>query len=596
MKKILALLLALVMVLGMVACGGETASSAPAETESAAAQSEAAAEAPADDQPAAEGEGPIADDNAVEAEASVPAEEEVVEDDGLITTDYTYELPLFEEGEFTFSMWVSFSDNMSTFMPNQFQDNLGYKKAAEMTGVEVDIESVSTEANSEQFNLRVASGDLPNVITNVAQLWTTSWDSAIEEEVFIDLEEFIPMMPAYMECYEQLDAQTKADLHTDNGYMPKLISINNYPSGATEGAFVRTDYLEEVGMEIPETYEELDAVLRAFQSELGLTEPLMAVSGLVHTSNALVSGFGVWGGFSTFPFNADPYYCVDGEVKYGIVEPGYKEYMEMFVGYYQDGIISPDFISKNTNPMDFIGTISSGTTGVFFGETNMIPNYIEQGQSIDPDFAIAPLAPITKTAGETTHFGTAKSPISGRLAGIAISTADCDLEKLATYLDFFFTYEGSLLTAMGVEGNEDGSYIFDEEGKLQYSDNYNNSDLSEMEKPTYFIYSVLPMLCPETPSSFTMDLQFECAPTWDKNADSAWQMPGVSLTADENDEYNTIYADIRTMVEENLSKFAVGDRPMSEWDQFIQDLYDLGLEDCIAIQQDAVDRYYDRVA
>ncbi len=46
----------------------------------------------------------------------------------------------------------------------------------------------------------------------------------------------------------------------------------------------------------------------------------------------------------------------------------------MFHKYYEDGIISPDFISKNSNPMEFVGTIASGTTGVFFGETNMVPN------------------------------------------------------------------------------------------------------------------------------------------------------------------------------------------------------------------------------
>ena len=71
-------------------------------------------------------------------------------------------------------------------------------------------------------------------------------------------------------------------------------------------------------------------------------------------------------------------------------------------------------------------------------------------------------------------------------------------------------------------------------------------------------------------------------------------MPGVTLTVEENDKYNTMYADIRTHLEENLSKFAVGDRPMEEWDTFIQEIYDLGIEDCIAIQQGAVDRYYQR--
>lgn len=594
MKKLLALLLALTMVLGLCACGGgsESAAEATSAAASETASAPAEEEAPAEDEPAAEGEGPVADDNAVEAEGSVAEE---AADDGLITTSYVYELPLFEEGEYTFSMWVSFSDNMSEFMPNQFNDNKAYQLACEMTGCDVELVNVSTEANSEQFSLRVASNDLPNVITNVAQLWNSSWDSAIEDEVFIDLEEILEYMPAYSECYEQLDEGTKKELHTDAGYMPKLISINNYPSGATEGAFIRTDYLEAVGMEMPTTYEELDAVLRAFQSELGLPEAWMATSGIVHTSNAFCSGYGVNGGFSVFPMVSEPYYVVDGEVKFGIVEEGFKEYMQMFATYYEDGIISPDFISKNTNPMEFAGTIASGDVGVFFGETNMVPDYYSQGQSINPDFEIAPLAPITKEEGETTHFGTAKSPITGRLAGIAVSTADTDLEKLAKYLDFFFTEEGALLSAMGVEGNEDGSYIWDENGELQYSDNWNNLEgIGENNKPTLFIYSVMPMLCPKTPSSYSMDVQFECEAVWDSNTDSDYQMPSITMTAEESEDYNSIYSDIQTYISENLSKFAVGDKSMDEWDSFVEDIWAMGLQDCIDLKQDAVDRYYAR--
>ena len=238
-------------------------------------------------------------------------------------------------------------------------------------------------------------------------LWTGSFDSAIDDEVFIDLTEMVEnYMPAYKECYDQLPDDIKRELHTDSGYFPKLISINNYPTGATEGAFIRTDYLEQVGMEIPTTYEELDQVLRAFQSELNLPEPLMATASIVHTSNALCSGFDVSGSFSTFPMVSEPYYIVDGQVKYGIVEPGFKEYMEMFSTYYADGIIAPDFVTKNTNPMEFTGTIASGDVGVFFGETNMVPNYVEMGISTNPDFEIAPLPTIVKEEGQITHFGT----------------------------------------------------------------------------------------------------------------------------------------------------------------------------------------------
>jgi putative aldouronate transport system substrate-binding protein len=593
MKKLVASLLALTLVFSLCACGGTAASSTTTTDDTSAAPAEvqetteASAEAPeAPEAPAAPEEASV-EDSALEDSA--------VGSDGLITTDYTYELPLFDE-DFTISMWVSFSDNMSTFMPNQYEDNYGAKKAEELTGVHVDFTCVSTTANSEQFNLRVASGDLPNIITNVGQLWSSSYDSAIEDEVFIDLTEMVEnYMPAYKECYDQLDDDTKRELHTDSGYFPKLISINNYPDGATEGAFIRTDYLEKVGLDIPTTYEELDEVLHAFQSELGLTEPLMATAGIVHTSNALCSGYDVSGSFSVSPMVSEPYYVVDGEVKFGTIEPGFKEYMEMFSTYYKEGIISSDFLSKNQNPMEFGGTIASGTTGVFFGETNMVPNYIADGQATDPDFAIAPLPPIVKEEGQITHFGTTKSAISGRLAGISVSTADTDLEKLGTYLDFFFTEEGALLSAMGVEGNDDGSYVFDENGDLQYSDNWYSIDLTENEKPTLFIYSVMPMLCPKTPSSYTVDLQYECGPTWDSNTDDAYQMPtAISMTTEETEAYYAKYSDIQTLISENLSKFAVGERSMDEWDDFVQDIKDLGIEDCIAIKQAAVDRYYSR--
>lgn len=594
MKKILALLLAMAMIFAVFsACGNDAASSAAApasETESASAP-EAQPEPPAQEVPPETPEAPAS------AEEPASTEEDAPSEGDLITTSYVYDLPLFDESRNAeLSMWVSFSDNMSTFMPNQFADNKGYMRAEELTGVHVDLECVSTASNSEQFNLRVASGDLPNIITNVGMLWTSSYDSAIEDEVFIDLTDLVEnYMPSYKECYEQLDDDTKRQLHTDSGNFPILYSINNYPSGATEGAFIRTDYLEKVGMDLPTTYDELDAVLHAFKDELGLKEPLMATSGIVHTSNALCSGFGVNGGFSTFPMQADPYYLEDGNVKYGIVEPGYKEYMEMFSTYYAEGIISPDFMSKNQNPMEFTGTIASGDVGVFFGETNMVPNYVGDGQSTNPEFAIAPLPPITKTEGETTHFGTVKSPISGRVAQICVSTADVDMEVLGAYLDFFFTEEGALLSAMGVEGNEDGSYVWDENGELQYSDNWYNIELTEMEKPTLFIYSVMPMLCPKTPSQYTMDLQFECDPVWSTNTDTAGQMPtAISMTTEESEAYNALYADIRTTVEENLANFATGVRPMDEWDSFVQEIQDLGIDKCIEYKQAAVDRYYSR--
>ena len=191
-KKILALLLAMTMMFAMFsACGGSTSSSAASEANAPVSSvEEAPAEAEAEEA-SADAEPPEAAGSADEEAAPADESEGASADGGLITTDYTYELPLFPEGEYSCSMWVSFSDNMSTFMPNGFADNYGYKRAEEITGVHVELDTVSTMQNSEMFNLRVASGDLPNIITNVSQLWTGSYDSAIEDDVYPRLNDLI---------------------------------------------------------------------------------------------------------------------------------------------------------------------------------------------------------------------------------------------------------------------------------------------------------------------------------------------------------------------------------------------------------------------
>lgn len=580
MKRYLALLLSLAFCFALLAgCG-----SAPAPTDAPATEAPPA-EAP--EQP----EGPPPDEG--------PADEPPADLDPAVG----YDLPLFDE-EIEFSMWVSFSDIGQGFMPNGYSDNWGYKQAAELTNVTMEMIQVSSEMNTEQFNMMIASNEYPDIITNVAMLWRGSYDNAIEEEIFIDLKEMThEYMPYYMLAYDNLSDAVKRDLYTDAGYMPRLISINANPDGATEGGFIRTDLLEKIGKDVPKTYDQVTEVLKAFKTELNLGEPLMLPSGITPNNNAFCAGFGVNGGFSTFPMTAEPYYVVDGEIKYGIVEPGFKEYMELLSSYYAEGLVHSDFMSKNTNPMspEYMGYIASDDVGMCFGETGMLANYYDLASN--PDYDLTPMEPITKNEGETIHFGTYKSEISGRVAGISITTniynRDNGIENLGKYLDFFFTEAGALTSAMGTEATEEnnfeGSYIFDDEGKLQYSDYFRSLDVPDMSKTTLCVYSVMPMLVPETPKTYTMDLQYKCSDVWDTRADADYRTPdGMSMTDEENAEYNNIYPDIQTMVQENLLKFLTGDRPMSEWDSFTDKLWELGMQDCIDLKQSAYDRYLTR--
>ena len=56
-------------------------------------------------------------------------------------------------------------------------------------------------------------------------------------------------------------------------------------------------------------------------------------------------------------------------------------------------------------------------------------------------------------------------------------------------------------------------------------------------------------------------------------------------------ERKSIYSDIDTYMDETISKFVVGDLSLDQFDSFVQQLKDMGIEDCIAIEQTAYDRY-----
>ena len=65
----------------------------------------------------------------------------------------------------------------------------------------------------------------------------------------------------------------------------------------------------------------------------------------------------------------------------------------------------------------------------------------------------------------------------------------------------------------------------------------------------------------------------------------------LTMTVEESTLYGSAYVDIDTLVKENTLKFITGTRPMEEYDQFVEDIRTYKIEECLKIQQAALDRY-----
>ena len=201
----MALLLSMVMVLSLAACGGNTASSA-APAESAKTVEETAAPSSAPAAPAADSaeEGSTNEGNATTAETVGDPFEAMAED--------YISYPL--EGDNTISMWY-YIPGYQDFMDSNYSFN-ALKTAEAATGVKLEFTEVSAQSASELFNVMVAGGDYPDLLP-VMEYYTGGLAKAYEDGVIVDINDYMDdNMPNYLAVRDCLDEKTvKATLTED---------------------------------------------------------------------------------------------------------------------------------------------------------------------------------------------------------------------------------------------------------------------------------------------------------------------------------------------------------------------------------------------
>ena len=265
---------------------------------------------------------------------------------------------------------------------------------------------------------------------------------------FLPLNDYMDCLPDYMAAISQNDTMSKAAVTDDGNYAVvrgfyDCISYTNY------GLVIRQDWLDDLNMEVPHTYDQLYDVMKAFVSEKGASYGVFVPYTGVIFGDYLVAGYGVSG--FTFDATRSPFYQVDGEVKFGAIEDGMKDYLTMMHQWYDEGLVDHDFTSYTANftyPDDSdITNEEVGIWGCITGLISAYPTWFDEGSS----FQLSAMADMVKEEGDMNHFSYARDLSLGG-TGIAISANCEDPELAAKFLNYNFTDEGYLLNNYGVEG------------------------------------------------------------------------------------------------------------------------------------------------
>lgn len=510
----------------------------------------------------------------------------------------TSALPIVTE-PLTLTYWTSLTSQQAVAVENM-NESLAYQEMEKRTGIKINFIHPPLKQESEQFSLLIASGDLPDMIKWNWQTFPGGPEAAINSNVIIKLNDLINK---YAVNYKEVLAA-----HPDVARLAKTDDGTNYviagmfsetPEGSAHlgpkdrelvyeswiGPIIRQDWLDELGLQAPATIDEWYDTLKRFKDEKKADVPFTFNMKNLQTYNSLTF---VGAYDTTLGFYED-----EKVVKYGPLQPGYKDFLATFSKWYKEGLLDADFPTNDGKAMD--AKAQSGRSGAWLGTPGSIGTYFDNVSKTDPKFKITGLQNPTLKKGDPVKFGQKSLPYKPE-DSVALTTANKHTVESIKWLDYAFSYDGDLLLNWGVEGVSFNMA----DGRPTFSELVTKNDpdgLTTNQAIHKYLHYIGPFMQDygnrkEQWKIYTPSMG-EAVKTWSK-ALNRGALPPVTIPQDKIEDMAFTANEINTYVDEMFLKFVMGIEPVENYGKFAEHLKTLGVEGVLKVYQDALDKFYQR--
>lgn len=447
------------------------------------------------------------------------------------------------------------------------------------TGVKVEIIMPPSDgsAAAEKLNLLLAGGDQIDA-------WWGSWTDYASDGIILPLTDYVkaPEGQALYELWEPWGAwEGVTDTDGTIWAIPRMTDTTPYQ------VFVRNDWLELAGMEMPETMEELNEYLYKIK-ELdpygnGETIPLMIEKGgstdvLDRVESVFLGGYvetgnGKW---------LDP---KDNKVKPEWIADGYVDFLKQLNQWYEDGIIHKESFTMDVDTIKRdLSKGCVGATAIWYSRIMQTEQILRESM---PDFDRDKYTYVwgMNEAGMTGPNGNLiQTKAMGGNNGLLISSKCEHPEAVMKFVEWSFEWENYTNEMYGPEGKywqynpdvenaKENRNVVPLEGEATYARDFLVSlglplEIQTTEYDEDGIQTMENLWLQEHLDDFdaTIEPGIESGIIWDTAA-LAENIPTLN--------------DLNTFKDEELVKFVNGTRSFDTWDQFIEECYAMGLDDYI---------------
>ncbi|MFV0400777.1 MAG: hypothetical protein ACK5LX_09210 [Oscillospiraceae bacterium] len=229
------------------------------------------------------------------------------------------------------------------------EDNAWTRWQKETMGIEWKVAWASPDSttNQQKLDLAFASGDMPDVIRPTASQLSKYVQAGMIQPIGGLIDQYAS--PLVKWGIEDAIEQTQGAFYlpvTIGGEIYAMPTMSDTIVNWNNG-FIRQDILDELGMDMPTTIPELEAVFAAYKEKYPDKYPF-AMENKLKAMQIVNAAYKAGRG------REDSGYWVkmdDGSIGYGSIQPEAKQALEKMAEWYQLGYIDPEFVVKDEEKM-----------------------------------------------------------------------------------------------------------------------------------------------------------------------------------------------------------------------------------------------------
>lgn len=399
----------------------------------------------------------------------------------------------------------------------------------------------------------------------------TNWAGYALDGAFINFKDYMDKMPnvkAYMEDPDNASNTAKFTYSETELY---ALPIGNEGDTTARAFLYRKDIFEKNNIALPTNQEEFVATLRKLKELYPASQPFVmrSMTGNIQGAQALGHLFGAShvnrGLYGTF-------FTLDANGEYSMVQTGqaYKEIAQFICDMTKEGLMHASSMTIDT--AGWQEALASDTSFITYDKIDRIPQLTKQGADLNPEYKLAAFAPFN--FGSNADNPVVSTSFAGGATswGIMVSSMldEAQLNDILTYIDWLYSEEGQLVTNWGIEGE---SYEVLEDGSLSYIDSFLEAQggaiktgLSKAGISAHIWFDPFLDTCDEEMAKgLEMAQQFL--------GKTAAQYP-LLYNEEEQFVWDSYAETLYTTAQGEWSKFALGQKDFAEWDSFLQLLKD----------------------